>query len=81
VGCGESGRGLAVADVGEGGGGERWSGRQGGITEALGEGVFVLDVDDMTPTSSRGEHGGLTSLLLFVPIPVGIQPHTVALVK
>jgi hypothetical protein len=55
VGRGESGRSLTVANVSKGGG-DRWSGRQGGITEALGEGVLViLNIDDPTCTSSLRE--------------------------
>jgi hypothetical protein len=72
VGCGESSHGLAVANVSEGGGGNRWSGRQGGITEALGEGILVLNVNDSVPNLFLRERGGLTSLLLFVPLTISI---------
>jgi hypothetical protein len=73
VGRGESSHGLAVANVDEGGGGDRRSGRQGGIMEALGEGVLVLDINDPFPISSLGERGGLTFLLLFVPVSVMVR--------
>jgi hypothetical protein len=64
MGCGESGRGSLAVDLDIVGQGVLTAagGTKGGISEPLGDGVFLCEIDDLGPRSSQSSHSGCGGL-------------------